>query len=136
MRVVAKGASGEWDAWRVGRRRLAWRPVYMGWNLNDSVDMTGILLALNLLPFVFWLLNWLAALLTTVFVWPWRAVSGRWLVVAYTTTGNEPDRRAHVRGRAPADALAREWAKEIIGRPVCGLAARAAVSPLHADGPA
>ncbi|MEV4533786.1 hypothetical protein AB0J82_08140 [Asanoa sp. NPDC049518] len=87
--------------------------------------MTGIVLALNLLPIVWWLVMWLAALLATVAVWPWRAVSGRWLVVAYSTTGSDKSRRAHVRGRAAADALAREWASEIKGRPVCGLATRA-----------
>ncbi|WP_089245274.1 hypothetical protein [Asanoa hainanensis] len=80
----------------------------------------------GLVPIVFWLLNWMAALLATVVVWPWRVVSGRWLVVAYSTTGNHPHRWVRVRSRAAADALALEWASEVKDRYVCGLAARAA----------
>ncbi|MEU3457480.1 hypothetical protein ABZ671_28340 [Micromonospora sp. NPDC006766] len=118
MRVVARDESGEWTAWRVGRRRLAWRPRYAGWHL-DADDEWGIALALNLIPLAGYLLNWAAALLVTTIVWPVRAAAGRWTVVAYPTTDDDRSYRTTVRGRRAADALAHRWELEIkqYGRP-------------------
>jgi hypothetical protein len=108
--AIAKDATGNWRAWRVGRRRLAWCPRYRGWFINADDDH-GILLVVNLIPFAVYLLSWIAALAATIVTWPWRAMTGRWLVVAYMPDpdGGDGLRRARVRGRVNADALARQW---------------------------
>lgn len=63
-----------------------------------------------------WLLNWLGCLLVTVVVWPWRAMTGRWPVVAYPVGNGGPDdgfHRAYAQGRAAANALVEQWAEQI-----------------------
>ena len=112
MRVVAKDESGNWAMWRVGRRRLAWRPDYKGWAV-DAIDMTGIELVLNVIPLAFYLLNWTAALLATTIVWPLRATIGKWPVVAYSITTGDKGYRTYVQGRNDADVLAHRWALDI-----------------------
>jgi hypothetical protein len=61
-------------------------------------------------------LNWVAALLATVVVWPLRAITRRWPVVAYVLYPYDGDSRRHLTGplrRAEADALVRQWAEDI-----------------------
>ncbi len=65
-----------------------------------------------------------AALVATAVVWPWRASTGRWPVVAYPT-GDDPDAVLHcvwVTGRAAANAQAQRWVEEtrLHGRPLVG----------------
>jgi hypothetical protein len=62
-----------------------------------------------------YLLNWLAALLATTIAWSWRAMTGRWPVVAYTldAVGEDKFHRIVVEGCADADALARRWALDV-----------------------
>lgn len=67
--------------WRVGRRRLAWRPRSLTRFLEGADG--PILAIVVLLAGVYLLLSWTGALLTTLAVWPSRAASGRWPVVAY-----------------------------------------------------
>lgn len=112
VRVIAKDESGQWTTWRVGRRRLAWRPDYKGWVI-DAVDTSGIVLVLNLIPLTVYLLNWAAALLATTIAWPYRATTGRWPVVAYPITAGDRSFRTHVQGRNDADALAHQWTLDI-----------------------
>ncbi|MEV6370428.1 hypothetical protein AB0L86_26450 [Micromonospora musae] len=112
MRVVAKDEAGVWATWRVGRRRLAWRPDYKGWAI-DSVDTTGIVLVLNVIPLAFYLLNWVAALVATTITWPLRATTSKWPVVAYSITTGDRVYRIDVQGRDAAKALAHRWALEI-----------------------
>lgn len=68
-------------------------------------------------PVVGWLLvNWLAALLATVVVWPTRAISGRWPVVAYLlgpADGDDRLLRVQVHDPAQAQTLANQWAMDI-----------------------
>ncbi|MEV1329194.1 hypothetical protein AB0J20_06420 [Micromonospora costi] len=112
MRVMAKDEAGVWATWRVGRRRLAWRPDYEGWAIN-SVDTTGIVLVLNVIPLALYLVTWIAALVATTITWPLRAITGRWPVVAYSITTGDTIYRIDVQGRGAADALAQRWALEI-----------------------
>lgn len=109
---MVKDESGRRVTWRVGRRRLAWRPRYQGWFLHEP-DEFEVLVVLNAIPLAAYLLNWAGALLATAAVWPWRAVTGRWPVVAYPTTTGAKGYRTHVRGRRAADALAQQWQIEI-----------------------
>ena len=108
--VCPSGAGGQ-RKWRVGRRRLAWPPRLRGSGLGTD-DLSVAIWVLLLGWFV---LSGAAALLATAVVWPVRALTGRWLVVAYKP--GDPDdfqeRRRWVRGRTAADSLAREWAAEI-----------------------
>lgn len=129
--VLRRNGSGQLCAWRVGRRRLAWRPRFP--NLRGLEGAGGgpfeiIALAILLVVGVGHALNWFAALLATVVAWPYRAISGRWPVVAYpidpsgVNMGDEGDdrpHRRHVQGRQSALALARQWALDIEqhGRP-------------------
>jgi hypothetical protein len=103
-----------WRMWRVGRRRLALRPRYHGWIINAD-DGYGILLVVNLIPLAGYLLSWIAALAATAVAWPWRSLTGRWLVVAYMPDpdGDDGLRRVQVKGRTNADALARQWLLDI-----------------------
>ena len=112
VRVVAKDEAGVWATWRVGRRRLAWRPDYEGWAI-DSVDTTGTVLVLNVIPLALYLLNWIAALVATTITWPLRTTTGKWPVVAYSITTGDKVHRIDVQGRDAADALAHRWALEI-----------------------
>jgi len=62
------------------------------------------------------LLSWAGALLATLVVWPWRAWTGRWPVVAYVLY--RPDLNiepveVEVRGRAEADALVKRWVEQV-----------------------
>ncbi|MEU4690530.1 hypothetical protein [Actinoplanes sp. NPDC023714] len=130
MRVITRAGNGEWVAWRVGRRRLAWQPQY-GDRGGGGLDLSGlqgeiggvIALAIMGLLLLWWVMNWLLVLLATAVVWPWRAITGRWQVVAYVTdTGGRELESRWVRGRSAADELARQWATEIEqhGRPITG----------------
>jgi hypothetical protein len=118
--------------WRVGRRRIAWRP-----RLYEPPDGAHLPLVAEDPPdpdeqarrdgHLFdrmggWPFAWIPVLLATLVVWPWRARTGRWPVVAYTLgMADQPGYRYEtvVAGRAEADGLARRWAEEIrrYGRP-------------------
>jgi hypothetical protein len=123
--VVCRSASGQWVQWRVGRRRLAWRP---GSSVFELLEFTAnpyfavldvpILLWLFLLTIailLWWLVMWTTALLATAVAWPVRHVSGKWPVVAYPTDSDSDDgsRLLWVQGRAAADATARRWAADL-----------------------
>ncbi|SBT39053.1 hypothetical protein [Micromonospora narathiwatensis] len=117
MKVIARSADGSWDVWRVGRRRLAFIPRLPEWmgalmGADDWLAIAGMVLVATILGVL-----WAAALLATAVVWPWRAVSGTWPVVAYPVTGGPPggghERAVRVRGRTDADLLVRRWGEEI-----------------------
>lgn len=126
-----RSGTGQWSVWRVGRRRLAWRPrfpnpVFLdGWAGSGPFEIIG--LAILLVLAIGHLLNWLAALLATAVVWPYRALSGRWLVVAYPLSshlreddpGSERPHQRRVDTRSAAMALTKQWARDIeqLGRP-------------------
>ncbi|MGW0214117.1 hypothetical protein ACWDXH_06980 [Micromonospora chokoriensis] len=125
MVAVWRDESGRLHAWRVGRRRLAWRPRFpQGTWLagGDGGPFELLVLPFFVLIVLGYLLIWLAALLATVVVWPYRAVSGLWPVVAYPLDsspvatddqrGDQPYRR-QVTGRAAAVTLTRQWARDI-----------------------
>ncbi|MFF4875103.1 hypothetical protein [Micromonospora sp. NPDC000668] len=117
--------SGQLRAWRVGRRRLAWRPRFPRPTALEGADggpFEIIVFAIILVLSLGYLLNWFAALLATAVVWPYRAVSGRWLVVAYpldpslvATDDHRGDRshRRAVTGRPAALALTEQWVRDI-----------------------
>jgi hypothetical protein len=106
--------------WRVGRHRLAWRPIArapwqmpgyeynpLGPRTRETSDM----------------MNWVGAMLATIVVWPYRFATNRWPVVAYVVDpfdGHSRQHRSPPLPRAVADALAREWAEHIkrYGEPV------------------
>ncbi|WP_127552647.1 hypothetical protein [Actinoplanes sp. OR16] len=145
MRVVTRADNGEWVVWRVGRRRLAWQPQYRSRGGGSGLDLTwfqGEFAAFIVLPIVglmlLWgVMNWLLVLLATAVVWPWRAITGRWLVVAYVTdTGGEEFDSQWVQGRSAADELARRWATEIEqhGRPTTGAAGRRPIRQADVEG--
>jgi hypothetical protein len=110
--VMTKDESGQLTMWRVGRQRLAWRPRSVG-RWIEGLD--GPLFVLAVIPMTWYLLNWLAALLATTIAWSWRAMTGRWPVVAYTldAVGEDKFHRIVVEGCADADALARRWALDV-----------------------
>jgi|tagenome__1003787_1003787.scaffolds.fasta_scaffold20868735_2 hypothetical protein len=97
--------------WRVGRHRLAWRParqcglhpyrpLHFRHRYEESAEVA----------------SWLAAVLATIVVLPWRALSNRWPVVAYQLVPmDEPGRpvRSRPLPRAQADELVRTWAAYI-----------------------
>ncbi|MEU4238382.1 hypothetical protein [Actinoplanes sp. NPDC026619] len=121
MVVLSRVESGQWVKWRVGRRRLAWRPgAGAPGTFSIPSDDLGLVIGVVVLSVV--LLVWSAALLATAVVWPARVITGRWLVVAYVVDRHDddpPPQRRQVRGRAAADVLARQWAADIkrTGRP-------------------
>jgi hypothetical protein len=95
--------------WRVGRHRLAWRPIPMlrfpapGYEY-DRMESGGDLL------------NWVGAILATPPVLLWRVLRRRWPVVAYVIfpyDGDTRQRRTPPLRRAEADALVRQWAADI-----------------------
>ncbi|WP_285551339.1 hypothetical protein [Actinoplanes regularis] len=115
MRVNARSATGEWRRWRIGRRRLAWRPSSTPLEALGLLDLEVIGLIL-LLPFLaWWLATWIAALLATTVVWPMRAISGRWTVVAYDLDSSNDIEPVYcsVPDRETADATVRRWVAEI-----------------------
>jgi hypothetical protein len=100
--------------WRVGRRRLAFRPYPSGFaDGPDASELSLIIVLLQIVPFV---LVWLAALLATIAVWPWRALTGRWLVVAYPIGTPGESRRRYVRSASEAKQLITEWSEAIKSR--------------------
>ncbi|MET7863127.1 hypothetical protein [Micromonospora taraxaci] len=125
MVAVWRDESGRLHAWRAGRRRLAWRPRFpqAAWLADGYIGPFELLvLPVFLLIGLGYLVTWLAALLATVVVWPYRAVSGRWPVVAYpldsspvATDDQRGDRpyRQQVTGRAAGAALTQQWARTI-----------------------
>ncbi|RAO51620.1 hypothetical protein LUPAC06_06305 [Micromonospora saelicesensis] len=125
MVALWRDESGHLRAWRVGRRRLAWRPRFPQRAALQGADggpFEIIVFAIVLVLGLVHLLNWLAALLATSVVWPYRAVFGRWPVVAYpldsslVSTDDEGGDRPHrrrVAGRAAAVALTQQWVRNI-----------------------
>ncbi|MGC4772119.1 hypothetical protein ACLQ25_24500 [Micromonospora sp. DT44] len=123
MLAQGRDESGQLRAWRVGRRRLAWRPRIARPRLEGAdggpfeIVVVVILAVLGLGH----LLNWLAALLATSVVWPYRALSGRWPVEAYpldpslvaTDRGGDLPHRRRVAGRVAAMKLTRQWVRDI-----------------------
>jgi hypothetical protein len=103
--------TGEWTMWRVGRQRLAWRPASReAWQAPGYDYFRNRWKADSQGP------EWVAALLATVVVWPWRLVTNRWPVIAYILNAFDGDgrqRRTRPMPRAEADALVRRWAEHI-----------------------
>jgi hypothetical protein len=99
--------------WRVGRHRLAWRPARrrglhpyrpLHYRLQHRYEEAAEGA------------SWLAAVLATIVVLPWRALSNRWPVVAYQLVPmDEPGRvvRSQALPHAAADELVRTWAAYI-----------------------
>ena len=113
MLVFTRSPTGEWIPWRVGRQRLAWRPVPRApWRAPGyRYDPFGLRERET-----FDILNWLSALVATAVVWPWRAVTNRWPVIAYVPDdpeGNIQMHRTPPMRRAQAKAVARDWAEHI-----------------------
>ena len=117
--VMARNEDGQWMMWRVGRHRLAWRPRGQAhWN-TPGYRYNPVGLRYKETSH---LLNWVAAVVATAVVWPWRAMTGRWPVVAYVLDPYDGDSRQQRTGplpRAEAHALACRWAEHIkhYGRP-------------------
>ena len=97
--------------WRVGRHRLAWRPVrraglhefelYRSIRRTDEADEA---------------LSWVFALLATIVVLPWRTVTNRWPVIGYVIYPIDVEsrlRRTPPMPRNRADEEARRWAAHI-----------------------
>ncbi|NUO60841.1 MAG: hypothetical protein HOV71_16815 [Hamadaea sp.] len=111
MMVTRRDSSGSWETWRVGRRRLAFRPYLTGLaDAPDSSDLSMVIVLAQIVPFA---VVWLVALVCTVGVWPWRALSGHWLVVAYPTASPGAAHRRWVGSAAEAKRLVVEWADAI-----------------------
>jgi hypothetical protein len=119
-----RNESGQLRAWRVGCRRLAWRPRFPKLALEgaDGGPFEIIVMAILLVVGIGHVLNWLAALLATAVVWPYRAISGRWSVVAYPLDpsdlgeddqGSDRPHRRRVKDRQEAVALTRQWVRDI-----------------------
>jgi hypothetical protein len=117
--MVRPSEIGQWMVWRVGRHRLAWRPIARapwqapGYEYNPFGPRTRE---------TFDVVNWVVAVLATIVVWPYRFVTNRWPVVAYVVDPFDGDSRQHRTRplrRAEANALARQWAEHIKrdGRP-------------------
>jgi hypothetical protein len=118
--VPGRTESGQWVRWRVGRRRLAWVPSMGVVQFMEFADGPFFLVvAVPVLALVVG--EWLGALLAMAVVWPARAISGRWPVVAYRLDhdGDNELRIVRVEGRAAADSLVQQWAADIArqGRP-------------------
>ncbi|WP_191843408.1 hypothetical protein [Catellatospora chokoriensis] len=119
MLVTGRDPHGSVQLWRVGRRRIAWRPRSAIRGLAHDDPMMFSPLPGRLVGQA---LEWIPALLATVVVWPWRACTGIWPVVAYTLGMADQSGYlylATVGGRAAADTLALQWAADIgrHGRP-------------------
>jgi hypothetical protein len=118
--VPCRLESGQWVRWRVGRRRLAWRPSSSVLELLQFADGPFALLV-GIPVLAWWLATWVSSLLMTVVVWPARMVSGRWPVVAYLLDHAEGDQLQclWVQGRGAAESTALQWASDIKrqGRP-------------------
>ena len=114
MLVSSRVESGQWVMWRVGRRRLAWRPRSVA-RFLDGAD--GPLFVVIAIPLVVYLLaSWVASLVVTLVVWPARVIHGRWPVVAYLLDPPDGDdllRCAWIAGRAEADAIVQRWVVDI-----------------------
>lgn len=118
--VLGRLESGTWVRWRVGRRRLAWRP----WGepirlLEFAQEPFTLFVAVPVL--VWFLLAGIAFVVTGAVVWPVRALTGRWLVVARQLDGDEHEpRSAWALGRDVSNELIRRWCRdiEVHGRPV------------------
>jgi hypothetical protein len=111
MKVLCRSQSGQWVKWRVGRRRM----VFIGGPRGFTAFELGFDLEawfLVILVVAWWLLKLIICLLATAVVWPFRALTGRWTVVAYELGDptERPEIRRRVKGRKAGDALAREWA--------------------------
>ena len=118
--VPCRLESEQWVRWRVGLRRLAWRPSPSALELLQFADGPFVLLV-GIPALGWWLATWASALLVTVVAWPTRVVSGRWQVVAYLLDHTE-DNQMHclrVQGREAAESTALQWASDIKrqGRP-------------------
>lgn len=122
MVVSGQTGTGQWTVWRIGRRRLAWRPrlTVSGRAVPPQTGLDLIDVTIGLLLAAFWVVyaavNWTGALITTMIVWPWRAVAGRWPVVAYVLDpagSGLPSVRVDGLSRAAADELTRRWAADI-----------------------
>ncbi|WP_130332028.1 hypothetical protein [Micromonospora kangleipakensis] len=117
MLVFTRSPTGEWIPWRVGRQRLAWRPVLRApWRTymyqSDPFNPFNPVKRRE----TFDLLNVVGALLATLVVWPWRAVTNRWPVIAYVPDDPEGNLQMHRTApmrRAQAKAVARDWAEHI-----------------------
>ncbi|MEU9827031.1 hypothetical protein [Micromonospora chersina] len=109
MLVFTRAPTGEGILWRVGRQHLAWRPVPRAlWRAPGYSYRQG--------PEGLDMLSSLGALLATPLVWPWRAVTNRWPVVAYAL--DAPDGNIHLRRTPPmrwaqAKMVAHAWAEHI-----------------------
>lgn len=118
--VQCRLKSGQWKWWRVGRRRLAWRPTTSVFELLQFAD-GPLTFVIGIPVLLWWLLNWAAALLATAVVWPVRMVIDRWPVVAYMpySLGDDGLECRWVKGRKEADSTARRWVADIRreGRP-------------------
>ncbi|MEW2331831.1 hypothetical protein AB0880_29015 [Micromonospora chersina] len=113
MLVFTRAPTGEGILWRVGRQHMAWRPVPRApWRAPGyRYPLTGLRG-----PETFDMLSALGALLATPLVWPWRAVTNRWPVVAYAL--DAPDGNIHLHRtppmrRAQAKVVVRAWAEHI-----------------------
>ena len=100
--------------WRVGRQRLAWRPRPLTRWIDTGIDeLTAVVMAL---PVALWMLNWMTAMFATCAVLPYRAIVGRWPVIAYILDPADGNRRLHracPRRRPEATALMHQWALDI-----------------------
>jgi hypothetical protein len=108
---MARERTGEWMMWRVGRQRLAWRPVTRAAGPGYRYNPAGLREQETLD-----LLDWTGALLATVVVLPWRLVTNRWPVIAYVLNpfdGDGRQHRARPLPRAEAEALVLRWAADI-----------------------
>ena len=81
MLVSGRLESGQWVMWRVGRRRLAWRPRSVARFLEGADGPLFIAIAIALVAYL--LATWVGSLIATLVVWPMRVVRGMWPVVAY-----------------------------------------------------
>jgi hypothetical protein len=120
MEVIGRIGPGLWLTWRVGRRRLAYVPRWVGtWLLELSEFFPPLIVV----PVAIYLANWIAALTATCVTWPRRQFTGRWTVVAYVlgpVDGDDRMRTVEVDGKRAATELGRRWAQEIKqqGQPV------------------
>jgi hypothetical protein len=113
--VSSKSHGSDRTVWRVGRQRLAWRPAH-------SARRDGFDFYLDREGQGQEMLSWLAALLATLVVLPWRSATNRWPVVAYVVDpiGAELDlHKTRPLPRAEAQGVALDWAEHIRrhGRP-------------------
>lgn len=113
MLVEWKPDSGEPITWRVGRRRIAWRPRSFAFLLAFADEPFFVPVMLGIL--IYHLAMWPVTMIATAVVLPIHAIRDRWPVVAYPL-GDEGDhgfQRIWVTGKAQADAVAQQWALDI-----------------------